>query len=50
MTKEVGQKSFIEKKKIINNKNLEDGKKKEVYKKFKSLFPDAELVNVDDKE
>ena len=50
LTKEVGQKSFIEKKKIINNKNLEDGKKKEVYKKFKSLFPDAELVNVDDKE
>ena len=50
LTKEVGQKSFIEKKKIINNKIIEDEKKNEVYKKFKILFPDAELINVDNEE
>ena len=50
LTKEIGQKSFVEKKIIKNNKTLEEEKKNEVYKKFKSLFPDAELVNVDKKE
>ena len=50
LTKEIGQKSFVEKKIIKNNKTLEEEKKNEVYKKFKSLFPDAELVNVDEKE
>ena len=50
LTKEIGQKSFIEKKIIKNNKFIEDEKKNEVYKEFKNLFPDAELVNVDEKE
>ncbi len=50
LTKETGQKSFIEKKIIKNNKTLEDEKKNDVYKKFKNLFPDAELINVDEKE
>ena len=50
LTKEMGQKSFIEKKIIKNNKFIEDEKKNEVYKEFKNLFPDAELVNVDEKE
>ena len=43
-------KKFCWKKIIKNNKTLEEEKKNEVYKKFKSLFPDAELVNVDKKE
>ena len=50
LTKENGQKSFIEKKIIKNNKTIEDEKKNDVYKKFKNLFPDAELINVDEKE
>ena len=50
LTKETGQKSFIEKKIIKNNKTLEDEKKNDVYKKFKNLFPDAELINVEEKE
>jgi DNA polymerase-3 subunit gamma/tau len=50
LTKEIGQKSFVEKKIIKNNKVLEEEKKNEVYKKFKNLFPDAELVNVEEKD
>jgi len=50
LTKEIGQKSFIEKKIIDNNKIIEDEKKGNTYKKFKSIFPDAELINVDEKE
>ena len=50
LTKEIGQKSFLEKKIIDNNKIIEDEKKGNTYKKFKSVFPDAELINVDEKE
>ena len=50
LTKEIGQKSFLEKKIIDNNKIIEDEKKGNTYKKFKSIFPDAELINVDEKE
>ena len=47
LTKEVGQKSYIESKKIKNEKIIEEEKNNEVYKKFKDLFPDGELVKVD---
>jgi len=50
LTKEIGQKSFLEKKILDNNKIIEDEKKGNTYKKFKSIFPDAELINVDEKE
>tara|TARA_Y100001970_G_C14255117_1_gene874757 strand:- start:1858 stop:3528 length:1671 start_codon:yes stop_codon:yes gene_type:complete len=50
LTKEIGQKSFLEKKILDNNKIIEDEKKGNTYKKFKSVFPDAELINVDEKE
>ena len=50
LTKEIGQKSFVEKKIIKNNKIFEEEKKNELYKKFKNLFPDAELINVDEKD
>ena len=46
LTRGVGQKSFIEKKSIERNQILNDEKKREVYKKFKNLFPDAELIEV----
>ena len=43
-------KKFSRKKIIDNNKIIEDEKKGNTYKKFKSIFPDAELINVDEKE
>jgi DNA polymerase-3 subunit gamma/tau len=46
LTRDAGQKSFIEKKSIERNQILNDEKKREVYKKFKNLFPDAELIEV----
>ena len=46
LTRGAGQKSFIEKKSIERNQILNDEKKREVYKKFKNLFPDAELIEV----
>ena len=33
-----------------SRKIIEDEKKGNTYKKFKSIFPDAELINVDEKE
>ena len=47
LTKEMGDKSYIETKKIKDEKIIEDEKNNEVYKKFKDLFPDGELVKVD---
>ena len=47
LTKEIGEKSYIETKKIKDDKIIEDEKNNEVYKKFKDLFPDGELVKVD---
>ena len=46
LTKDVGEKSYIEKQNNEKNKVLEDEKKKDIYKKFKEIFPDSELVEV----
>jgi len=45
-----GQKTFSEMQSINKKELLESGKKSEVYKKFKNVFPDAELVQVSKKD
>ena len=47
LTKEIGKKNYLETKKIEEEKIIEDEKNNEVYKKFKDLFPDGELVKVE---
>jgi len=46
LSKEVGQNTFSERQTINNMQMLEQEKKKEVYKKFKNIFSDGELVKV----
>ncbi len=40
------QKTFAETKTIKKNQQLEEEKKNDLYKKFKNIFPDAELVDI----
>jgi len=46
LAKETGQKTFSEMKKIKEEEHLEEEKKGKVYKKFKNIFSDAELLEV----
>ena len=46
LTKELGQKSFLEQSKIKKIELLEKGKNEEVYKLLKATFDDAELVDI----
>ena len=46
LTKEKGQKTFFELKEIKSREIIEKEKKEEVYKKFKEIFSDGELVKV----
>jgi len=46
LTKEPGQKSFVELESLKNKELLEKEKKGNVYKKFKDVFLDAELIEV----
>ena len=48
--KEIGQKTFSETQSIKKKGLLDQEKKTDVYKKFKSIFSDAELVEVDKKD
>ena len=50
LAKEVGQKTFSELKKIKIKKILDEEKESETYKKFKNVFPDAELLEVKKKD
>ena len=50
LTKKMGQKTFLEMQSINKKELRESGKKSEVYKKFKNVFPDAELVQVSKKD
>ena len=50
LTKGGGQKTFSELQSIENEKLLEREKKGEIYKKFKDIFSDVELIKVSDKE
>ena len=49
LTKESGQKSFLEQNAIKKAEVLERGKKQEIYKALKDAFPDAELIDVKEK-
>ena len=50
LAQEAGQKTFSELKDIKRKESLENEKKGEVYKKFKNIFSDAELIEVEKKE
>ena len=50
LTKQLGQKTFFEIKKTKEKELLEQEKKSEVYKKFKSIFSDIELLKVKKKD
>jgi len=50
LAKKVGQKTFSELKKIKKKELLDQEKKSEIYKKFKNIFPDVELLKVKKKD
>ena len=50
LAKKVGQKTFSELKKIKKKELLDQEKKSEIYKKFKNIFPDVELLEVKKKD
>ena len=50
LAKKPGQKTFSELKKIKNKKLLDQEKKGEIYKKFKNIFSDVELLEVKKKD
>ena len=50
LAKKVGQKTFSELKKIKNKELFDQEKKSEIYKKFKNIFPDVELLEVKKKD
>jgi len=50
LTKASGQKTFSERQSIMAEQLLEQEKKGEVYKKFKNIFPDGELIEILKKE
>ena len=50
LTKDKGQKTFSETSTIRQKENLEEEKKEQVYKKFKDIFSDAELIEVSKKD
>ena len=50
LTKGVGQKTFLEKQSINKKELLESEKKGEVYKKFKNIFSDGELMEISKEE
>ena len=46
LTQDKGKKSFLEMQSIKKKESLENEKKKDLYKKFKKVFPDAELIEI----
>ena len=50
LTKEIGQKTFLESRDIKEKEFIQKEKAGEVYKKFKNIFPDGELLGVKKKE
>ena len=46
LAQEKGQKTFLAKQNDNKKQLLEDEKEKDLYKKFKNIFPDAELVDI----
>ena len=50
LTKKAGEKTFFEQQSIKKKELVEQEKKAEVYKKFKNIFSDAQLLEVEKKE
>ena len=50
LTKKAGQKTFSELRDIKRKELLDEEKKGEIYKKFKNIFSDAELLEVKKKD
>ena len=50
LTKAPGQKTFSEQQIIKKTTLIEKGKNDEIYKKFKKIFPDAELIDISEKK
>ena len=50
LTKAIGKKTYSETQSLIKKNLLEDEKKSEVFKKFKDIFSDAELIEISKKE
>ena len=50
LTKAPGQKTFSEIQTIKKSESIEKGKNDEVYKKFKNIFSDAELIDIQKKK
>ena len=50
LAKKTGQKTFSEMRKIKNKELFDQEKKGEIYKKFKNIFSDAELLEVKKKD
>ena len=50
LTKTVGQKTFAETKFSKNQELIDQEKSGEIYKKFKNIFSDAELIEVSKKD
>jgi len=49
-SKASGSKNFFRTKKIKKKELLDQEKKSEIYKKFKNIFPDVELLEVKKKD
>ena len=50
LTKTSGQKTFSELQALKKNEQLDKEKEGEIYKKFKNIFTDAELIEVSKKD
>ena len=48
LSKKIGQKTFSELKDMQKKKLLQEAKKGEVYKKFRNIFSDGELLEVEE--
>ena len=46
MTQRKGQKTFLEQKNAKRNQTLEQERESEIYKNFKDIFSDGELIDV----
>ena len=50
LAKEIGQKTYSEQRKIKENELLDEEKNGKIYKKFKDIFSDGELLEVKKKD
>ena len=50
LTKRKGEKTFSELQSMKKKEKLEEGKKSKVYKQFKDIFSDGELIDISKKD